>query len=269
MIPMPEDSPPASPHPVHPLTMDDSPGEHVPLSESDLDTYDPESEEAEDEAEEMTGRGSGWNPAALTASVDELRGEVSASAAESRRGGKRQMEALKEFGSVLQSMGEMMRDLHRKSRQDAAPSPAGGGGTGSGPDLPNEWLHLLIDLHDRVARSSGALAKAPAGTASFWPPARAELAAWSQAWNLQSEASAMLLAHLQGLLRRAGLQPVPALGQPFNPATMQAVEVVSDPVIPDHQVIAELLPGWIHSATGRLLRPAQVRVSRQQASAAS
>jgi len=264
MIPIPEDSPSAPPHPVHPLTMDDSPGEHVPLSESDLDTYDPESGDEGEEEEEMAEPTSSWDPEVLTTSMEELRGEMSASAAEARRGSKRQMEALREFGSLLQSMGEMMRDLHQKSRQEAAPAAASGS---AGSELPGEWLQILIDLHDRVARSSGALATPPAGTGSFWPPARAELTAWSQAWKIQTEASGMLLAHLQGLLRRAGLQPVAALGQPFNPETMQAVEVVTDPKIPDHQVIAELLPGWIHSATRRLLRPAQVRVSRQQPSA--
>ncbi len=105
----------------------------------------------------------------------------------------------------------------------------------------------------------------PAGTASFWPAARAGLGAWKKAWSAQSEAAAMLRAHLQSLLRRAGLRPVPAVGQAFDPALMTAVEVTHDPRLPDHHVTAELLSGWIQTATGHLVRPAQVRVSRRPA----
>ncbi|MES2709780.1 MAG: nucleotide exchange factor GrpE [Verrucomicrobiota bacterium] len=241
-----------------PLAMDDSPENDVPVSENDLPTYDPEAEGAEDGSGDGGEPADSWNPAVLTASIDELRDEMTASTAEWRRGSRRQMEAMKEFGTLLQSMGAMVGDLHQKSRQETAPAAAG---------LPDEWLHILIDLHDRVARTAGALTTPPAGTASFWPAARASLNAWSQAWNSQTEATGMLLGHVQALLRRAGLQPVPAVGQPFDPVTMQAVEVASDARVPDHQVIAEILPGWTSAAAGRLLRPAQVRVSRRPASA--
>lgn len=245
-----------------PLAMDDSPENDVPVSENDLPTYDPEAEGAGEENGHGEDPAISWDPTALTASMDELRDEMTASAAEWRRGSRRQMEAMKEFGTLLQSLGAMVGDLHQKSRQEAAPAaPAAAG-------LPDEWLHILIDLHDRVARTAGALTTPPAGTASFWPAARASLNSWSQAWNSQTEAAGMLLSHVQALLRRAGLQPVPAVGQPFDPVTMQAVEVASDARVPDHQVIAEILPGWTSAATGRLLRPAQVRVSRRPASAA-
>ncbi|RYD26571.1 MAG: nucleotide exchange factor GrpE [Verrucomicrobiaceae bacterium] len=211
-------------------------------------------EEDEDEQDE-------WDPAALMTGLGELRDEMTASTAEWRRGSRRQMDALKEFSTMLQAMGEMMRDIQRQTRPDPAETANSG--------LPGEWLHILIELHDRAVRTATALATPPAGTASLWPAARVQLNAWHQAWKTWSEAVGMQSAHLLTLLRRAGLQQVAALGQPFDPATMQAVEVAHDPSLPDHQVTAELLPGWTEAATGRLLRPAQVRVSRRQSASAA
>ena len=51
------------------------------------------------------------------------------------------------------------------------------------------------------------------------------------------------------------------VGKPFDPNTMTALDSAVDPRLPDHTVLAEMLPGWQHDG-GQLLRPAQVRVSR-------
>lgn len=61
-------------------------------------------------------------------------------------------------------------------------------------------------------------------------------------------------------LRKLGVEPVPAVGEPFSPHLHQAVEMVETDEAPDHTVIEELQRGYqIH---GRLLRPAMVRVAR-------
>ena len=80
---------------------------------------------------------------------------------------------------------------------------------------------------------------------------------------MQADALGILGSHLEVLLARAGLRRLAAVGEPFDPATMTAVESAVDAGKPDHTVLAELLPGWCHAATGELLRPAQVRVSRR------
>jgi molecular chaperone GrpE (heat shock protein) len=68
---------------------------------------------------------------------------------------------------------------------------------------------------------------------------------------------------LETLLRRAELVRPEAVGRRFDPATMIAVESVRDAAHPDHTVLAELLPGWVHAPSGRLVRAAQVKVSRR------
>ena len=65
------------------------------------------------------------------------------------------------------------------------------------------------------------------------------------------------------LLVRAGLQRISVAGDRFDPGSMTAVDVITDPSLPDHTVVAEILSGWQQSAGGRVVRPAQVKVSRQ------
>lgn len=71
----------------------------------------------------------------------------------------------------------------------------------------------------------------------------------------------LALVHRQFLeeLRRAGLRPIPALGEPFDPLIHEAVETVEADVAAPDTVVEELLRGyWFHD---RLLRPAMVRVA--------
>lgn len=74
----------------------------------------------------------------------------------------------------------------------------------------------------------------------------------------------LALVHRQFLeeLRRAGLRPVPAVGEPFDPSVHEAVETVETVEAGGaaaETVVDELLRGyWFHD---RLLRPAMVRVA--------
>lgn len=187
--------------------------------------------------------------------LQDLHDELAAATAEWRRGARRTMEVMKEFGTALDSMGSMVRDLHTAAR--SAPPPAAASGSS------DEAMHTQMDLADRLARLSAAFAQPPAAAGSCWPPARRALAAWAQAWHSQAEALAILRAHLEDTLARSGLRRLEAAGTLFDPATMTAVEAVTRTDVPDHTVVEVLLPGWQHQPTGRLLRPAQVRVARR------
>lgn len=63
---------------------------------------------------------------------------------------------------------------------------------------------------------------------------------------------------IQDLLRSYGVEPVQALGQPFNPAEHEAVALVEGPE-PPGTVVAEELRGYRQGEY--LLRPAHVRVT--------
>lgn len=69
----------------------------------------------------------------------------------------------------------------------------------------------------------------------------------------------LILKQLHDLLRRAGVRPVPAVGEPFDPNMHEAVSRDQDATVDQPTVTAEHQPGfWMHE---RLLRPAVVSVA--------
>ncbi|MCX6874924.1 MAG: nucleotide exchange factor GrpE [Verrucomicrobia bacterium] len=195
-------------------------------------------------------------PSGIT--LDDLHEEMVATAAEARRGNRRMLEVLKNFGTVLDALSATVNDTHKAVR--AIPAP--GARPAEGTELPRDWALALVDLADRIERVSGGFSRPPAAGSSWWTGARKARAAWSEAWAMQADALGILRGHLAALLQRAGLKRLVVVGKPFDPHTMTALESAVDPAKPDHTVVAEMLPGWQHALTGQLVRPAQVRVSR-------
>lgn len=60
-------------------------------------------------------------------------------------------------------------------------------------------------------------------------------------------------------LKKMGLEPIIAQGEPFDPHVHHAVEIVETDDVPDHTVLAEFQRGY--NFKGRLLRPAMVKVA--------
>lgn len=70
----------------------------------------------------------------------------------------------------------------------------------------------------------------------------------------------LISRQFQDALQKIGVQPIPALGQAFDPRVHEAVEMVDTSEVADHQVFDELQRGYKYK--DRLLRPAMVRVAR-------
>lgn len=70
----------------------------------------------------------------------------------------------------------------------------------------------------------------------------------------------LIYRQLQDAVQKIGVQPIVAVGQPFDPRIHEAVEMVDTTDVPDHQVVEELQRGYKYK--DRLLRPAMVRVAR-------
>lgn len=68
------------------------------------------------------------------------------------------------------------------------------------------------------------------------------------------------LHRLERIMARHGLEPVSALGRPFDPETMEAVEAVAMSDRPAGEVLGELRRGYL--LNGRLFRFAQVKVAK-------
>ena len=70
----------------------------------------------------------------------------------------------------------------------------------------------------------------------------------------------LIYRQFQDALQKTGVQPIAAMGQPFDPRIHEAVEMVDTTEVPDHHVFDELQRGYKYKE--RLLRPAMVRVAR-------
>ena len=70
----------------------------------------------------------------------------------------------------------------------------------------------------------------------------------------------LIYRQFQDALQKIGVQPIPSVGQTFDPRIHEAVEMVDTTKVPDHQVIDEFQRGYKYKE--RLLRPAMVRVAR-------
>jgi hypothetical protein len=188
-----------------------------------------------------------------------LHGELIASTEETRRGNRRVLEVLKNFGGLLDALSATSNDTHKAVRAlpaIASATPSAGDG------LPHGWALPLVELADRIDRVAHGFTRPPAARLPWWPGARRQATAWREAWEMQADAVAILRSHLAATMQRANLERLDVLGRPFDPNTMTAVESTVDPEKPDHTVLAEILPGWRNTGSGQLVRPAQVRVSR-------
>ena len=70
----------------------------------------------------------------------------------------------------------------------------------------------------------------------------------------------LIYRQLQDALQKAGVQPIAAVGQAFDPRLHEAIEMVDTAAVPDHQVMEELQRGYKYKE--RMLRPAMVKVAR-------
>ena len=64
---------------------------------------------------------------------------------------------------------------------------------------------------------------------------------------------------LSETLKKAGLEPIEAVGKPFDPNLHQAVDRVQSEELPDQTVLNEYQSGY--NFKGKLLRPAMVKVA--------
>src|ERR1700722_6107769 len=70
----------------------------------------------------------------------------------------------------------------------------------------------------------------------------------------------LIYRQFQDALQKVGVQPIVAVGQPFDPRIHEAVEMVDSTSVPDHHALDEFQRGYKYKE--RLLRPAMVRVAR-------
>jgi molecular chaperone GrpE len=70
----------------------------------------------------------------------------------------------------------------------------------------------------------------------------------------------MSMQRVDRALQKAGLEPIPTVGQPFDPELMEVMEVTLASGRPAGEVLEEVRKGYLWN--GRVFRYAQVRVAK-------
>jgi molecular chaperone GrpE len=145
-------------------------------------------------------------------------------------------------------------------------------------------LKTLVDVYDALSLAEREVRRAqeslpplpetplpPAAASSFWarvfgtgpPPAAAVPEAADRARQMLASiltGYTMSMQRVERALRQHGLEPIPAVGEPFDPERMEVLEVVSDSGRPSGEVVAEVRRGYLWRE--RVFRFAQVRVAK-------
>jgi molecular chaperone GrpE len=166
------------------------------------------------------------------------------------------LESLIEMADVHErAVGEMARILGAWETSAPVPSTAA-----PVVERRRRWWHRWVfgqrsanpAVTDAIETSCGTLTTGPSGAKERW-------AALADGLRRGSE-------RLARILRRHGLEPIPTVGLPFDPETMEAIDVVSTGTCPRGQVVAEFRRGYRWN--GQLFRAAQVQVNQGVASPA-
>ena len=136
-------------------------------------------------------------------------------------------------------------------------------------------LKTLIDVHDALALAHREVQRLNANlpeptenvSPSFWArlfgrgkPAEPPADEARQKVDALLVGYGMSVQRVERALQQHGLEPIPTVGQPFDPERMEAVEVVRDGGRAGTEVLDEVRRGYLWR--GRVFRFAQVRVAR-------
>jgi len=175
--------------------------------------------------------------------------------------------------STEDALREAVEAANAADARDAQP---GGGGTAAADSPPGDgdalqamrekYLRTLADFdnyrkrveRERAESSRTALAEPLRAFLSVVDNLDRALSSGGSQGDLKAGVQ-MILKQTEDLLRRFGVEPVPALGEPFDPAVHEAVVRYEDPEATEATVSEEFQKGYRYH--GRLLRPAMVKVA--------
>ncbi len=185
---------------------------------------------------------------------------------------------LGQFVALRQEVNLQTRAVRAQQEQAAAALDAVARQRGPDPaDAARPLLLALVEAHDALALAGREVARqreavlaeleATPPPPGFWarlfgaaPPRPPEAGKLRGVLDGLVKGYEMGLARLERALARHGVEPVEAVGRPFDPERMEALEPVDAPGRPRGEVAEEVRRGWAWQ--GRVLRFAQVRVAR-------
>jgi molecular chaperone GrpE len=155
--------------------------------------------------------------------------------------------ALDQFGELF----DLLRDAHRRLQDDLDRQRERAAAERRAAE--QELLLELLDLRDRLQAGQDQAARYRPG----WLARRGGADRFVAA---MADGMSMNLDRLDALLAGRGVTLVEALGQAFDPHSMQAVDTARETDQPDGRVVAVARAGFRRD--GRVLRPAEVIVNQ-------
>lgn len=165
---------------------------------------------------------------------------------EVRQGNRKTADAFSQFGD---SLGAFDSELKRLREQ--------GSGANNVSDSAKALRLPLVEMADRIHRLRDSFKNVPSKKGSWFAQRAIEL--WRKAWGEREQAAQLLVDQAASILSAAGLTPIPALGQAFDPARMTAV-ARDEAASPTESlvVVEEITRGYFYK--DELVRLAEVRV---------
>ncbi|HEX5272983.1 MAG TPA: nucleotide exchange factor GrpE [Gemmataceae bacterium] len=206
----------------------------------------------------------------LLAQFTALRHEVHLQTRAARAQQEQGAEALRQLGEAVAALQQSQFASHLGDEQGR-------------DETLRPLLKVLVDVYDNLALAEREVRRAeenvvpqpesppaPRAPSSFWarlfgpaPPAAPQAPPADRSRQVLASiltGYTMSLQRVERALRQQGLEPIPAVGQPFDPEKMEVLEVVSDSGRPPGEVVGEVRRGYLWR--GRVFRFAQVRVAK-------
>jgi molecular chaperone GrpE len=130
-------------------------------------------------------------------------------------------------------------------------------------DDARQLVTALIEAADALSRAAGEIERlrsTVASSASFWR--RLLCRQYPGLDRLSAALSGLQMSErrIERLMTDVGIERIASVGRPFDPETMEAIEVVTVAEQPPGTVLEELRRGYLWR--GRVFRFAQVRVAK-------
>jgi molecular chaperone GrpE len=121
-------------------------------------------------------------------------------------------------------------------------------------------LTLSLRQMEKFREAPAEPAARPGFIARVFGTSSSDSSRWRELAASAADGYALSLRRVERLLPELQLEPIPCVGEPFDPETMEAVEVVGDTGRPAGTVIEAVRPGYRRA--GKVFRFAQVKVAR-------
>jgi molecular chaperone GrpE len=174
--------------------------------------------------------------------------ELCALKTEYRKSARRSHETFSKFGEALSEFEKLIGGLSAKVAQVENVKE-------KADLLSKKRLFLpLVEILERFKRMESRLDTPP--KPGFFTAGRK----WNEAWSSLRDGFSILHSHFEELLKKEGITTIDAMGKPFDPSVMLAVEAVETSGVAANTVLEEFSRGYLYR--GHILRLAQVKVAK-------